>query len=59
MVNQLGVDLGAKTITETGSGHNIYLYNPKLVIDSIDGVVADVRERNLGGSPCTATVKTS
>jgi hypothetical protein len=43
MVNQLGANLGAKTITETNSGHNIYLYNPQLVIDSINEVVGDVR----------------
>jgi pimeloyl-ACP methyl ester carboxylesterase len=43
MVNQLGVNLGAKTITKTDSGHNIYLYNPQLVIDSIDEIVDDVR----------------
>jgi pimeloyl-ACP methyl ester carboxylesterase len=43
MVEQLGVDLGAKTITKTDSGHDIYLYNPKLVIDSIDEVVREVR----------------
>jgi hypothetical protein len=43
MVNQLGDNLGAKTITNTDSGHNIYLYNPELVIDSIDEIVADVR----------------
>jgi len=44
MVNRLGVNLGAKTITKTGSGHNIYLYNPKLVSDAIDEVVGDVRD---------------
>jgi pimeloyl-ACP methyl ester carboxylesterase len=43
MVNELGVNLGATTITETNSGHNIYLYNPQLVIDSIDEVIVDVR----------------
>ena len=43
MVNKLGANLGAKMITTTDSGHNIYLYNPKLVIDSIDEIVADVR----------------
>jgi pimeloyl-ACP methyl ester carboxylesterase len=43
MVNTLGDDLGAKTITKTDSGHNIYLYNPQLVIDSINEVVEDVR----------------
>jgi pimeloyl-ACP methyl ester carboxylesterase len=40
MVNKLGANLGAKTITGTNSGHNIYLYNPKLVIDSINEVLA-------------------
>lgn len=43
MVKQLGVNLGAKTITETNSGHNIYLYSPRLVVDEIDEVVAAVR----------------
>ena len=43
MVKQLGVNLGAKTITETNSGHNIYMYNPQLVIDSINEIVDDVR----------------
>jgi pimeloyl-ACP methyl ester carboxylesterase len=43
MVNKLGVNLGAKTITKTNSGHNIYLYNPTLVTDSIDEIVDDVR----------------
>jgi hypothetical protein len=44
MVNQLGENLGAETITQTNSGHNIYLYSPQLVIDSIDEVVAEVRD---------------
>jgi pimeloyl-ACP methyl ester carboxylesterase len=43
MVNRLGAQLGAKTITETNSGHNIYMYSPQLVIDAIDEVVAEVR----------------
>ena len=43
MVNQLGVDLDATTITATDSGHGIYLYNPALVTDSILEVIADVR----------------
>jgi pimeloyl-ACP methyl ester carboxylesterase len=43
MVKKLGHNLGAKTITKTDSGHNIYLYNPKLVIDSIAEIVTDVR----------------
>ena len=41
--NRLGADLGATTITETNSGHNIYMYNPELVIDSIEEVVDTVR----------------
>jgi pimeloyl-ACP methyl ester carboxylesterase len=43
MVIQLGENLGATTITETHSGHNIYMYNPQLVIDSIQQIVDDVR----------------
>lgn len=43
MVTRLGADLGAKTITETDSGHNIYMYNPALVIDSIREIVDVVR----------------
>jgi Predicted hydrolases or acyltransferases (alpha/beta hydrolase superfamily) len=44
MVTRLGADLGAQTITETNSGHNIYMYNPELVIDSIREVVDTVRD---------------
>jgi len=51
MVNKLGANLGAKTITKTNSGHNIYLYNPKLVIDSIDEIVDDVRAASTAGTP--------
>lgn len=43
MVHQLAAGLGSELITETRSGHNIYLYNPQLVVDAIDEVVADVR----------------
>jgi pimeloyl-ACP methyl ester carboxylesterase len=43
MVNTLGDNLGAKTITKTNSGHNIYMYNPQLVIDSINQIVDNVR----------------
>jgi pimeloyl-ACP methyl ester carboxylesterase len=43
MVTRLGADLGAKTISETNSGHNIYMYNPELVIDSIEEIVDTVR----------------
>ena len=43
MVNKLAVNLGAKTITTTNSGHLIYLYNPTLVTDSIHEIVDDVR----------------
>jgi pimeloyl-ACP methyl ester carboxylesterase len=44
MVTRLGADLGAKTITETNSGHNIYMYNPELVIESIREIVDTVRD---------------
>ena len=43
MVDELGVELGAKTVTKTDSGHNIYLYNPQLVIDSINDMIGEVR----------------
>ena len=43
MVTRLGADLGAKTITETNSGHNIYMYNSELVIESIREIVDTVR----------------
>jgi hypothetical protein len=35
----LAADLGAEHITETHSGHDIYLYNPALVVDAIRRVV--------------------
>lgn len=41
----LAAGLGARQITETDSGHNIYLYSPQLVIRAISEVVADVRAR--------------
>jgi hypothetical protein len=44
MVLRMADDLGAeKVITETNSGHNIYLYEPQLVTDSIREIVDDVR----------------
>jgi pimeloyl-ACP methyl ester carboxylesterase len=51
MVNKLGVNLGAKTITKTNSGHNIYLYNPTLVIDAIREVVDAVRNGKVRVAP--------
>jgi pimeloyl-ACP methyl ester carboxylesterase len=45
MVIKLGANLGAETITKTDSGHNIYLYNPTLVTDSIHEIVDDVHTR--------------
>lgn len=39
----LASDLDAVHITETNSGHDIYLYNPALVVDAIRTVVDDVR----------------
>ena len=42
----LAQDLAAKHITDTSSGHNIYLYSPRLVNDAIRDVIADVRDEN-------------
>ena len=39
----LATSLNAKFVTKTNSGHNIYAYSPKLVIDAIREVVDDVR----------------
>ena len=39
----LAGDLDAEHITETNSGHDIYLYRPALVVDAIRTVVDDVR----------------
>lgn len=35
--------LDAENITRTHSGHDIYLYNPALVVDAIRGIVDEVR----------------
>lgn len=40
----LASSLGAKLVTETNSGHNIYAYEPDLVIDAIREVVDAVRK---------------
>lgn len=42
-LDHLAKDLGAEHVTRTGSGHDIYLYNPTLVTDEIRDVVDDVR----------------
>lgn len=47
--DRLTTALGAERITETRSGHAIYLYSPTMVVDAIRGVVDDVR----GTSPST------
>jgi hypothetical protein len=39
----LAASLHATHVAETHSGHNIYLYEPQLVIDSIREVVEAVR----------------
>jgi len=39
----LAKDLGAEHVTDTGSGHDIYLYNPALVSGEIRDVVDHVR----------------
>lgn len=41
----LAQSLDAENITRTGSGHDIYLYNPALVVDAIEQVVDEVRGR--------------
>jgi pimeloyl-ACP methyl ester carboxylesterase len=40
----LAIALGAENITQTNSGHDIYLYNPALVVDAIHRVIDDARE---------------
>jgi hypothetical protein len=42
-LDRLAVALGAPNITDTNSGHDIYLYSPKLVVASIGEVVNDAR----------------
>jgi pimeloyl-ACP methyl ester carboxylesterase len=42
-IDLLADDLDAEHITETDSGHDIYLYRPALVVDAIRTVVDDVR----------------
>jgi pimeloyl-ACP methyl ester carboxylesterase len=39
----LAASLGAEHITQTASGHDIYLYNPALVVEQIRTVVDEVR----------------
>jgi len=39
----LAASLNAKHVTKTRSGHNIYLYDPELVVDAIRKVVNEVR----------------
>ena len=40
----LATGLAAKHVIDTNSGHNIYLYSPRLVNDAIREVIADVRD---------------
>ncbi len=42
----LATGLDAKHVTETNSGHNVYLYSPQLVNRAIREVVAAVRDGN-------------
>jgi pimeloyl-ACP methyl ester carboxylesterase len=42
-LDRSAVALGAPNITDTNSGHDIYLYSPKRVVDSIREVVNDAR----------------
>jgi pimeloyl-ACP methyl ester carboxylesterase len=41
--DRLAADLDAEHLTETDSGHDIYLYRPALVVDAIRTIVDDVR----------------
>jgi hypothetical protein len=41
--DRLAASLHAAHIAETHSGHNIYLYQPGLVVDAIRKVVDEVR----------------
>jgi pimeloyl-ACP methyl ester carboxylesterase len=41
---RLAAALGAEHITETNSGHDIYLYSPAMVVDAISEIVSDVRK---------------
>jgi hypothetical protein len=43
-LDRLAVALGAENITQTNSGHDIYLYNPALVVDAIQDVINDAGE---------------
>jgi hypothetical protein len=38
-LDRLATALGAENITQTDSGHDIYLYNPALVVDAVRGIV--------------------
>ena len=58
-LDRLATDLDAPHITETDSGHDIYLYSPALVVDAIRGIVGDVRagtdRDSVSGSSKTST----
>jgi hypothetical protein len=41
--DRIATELDAQHITNTRSGHHIYLYSPKLVVDAIHQIVDDVR----------------
>jgi pimeloyl-ACP methyl ester carboxylesterase len=41
----LAASLGARHITSTHSGHNVYLYQPQMVVDAIRETVDEVRSR--------------
>ena len=41
----LAASLGAKHIKSTHSGHNVYLYEPQMVVDAIRKTVDEVRSK--------------
>ena len=47
----LAESFGAKLITGTNSGHNIYAYSPEIVIDAIREVVDVVRDGKVKVEP--------
>lgn len=49
-LDRLATELDAEKVTATSSGHDIYLYNPSVVVDAIRLVVDDARGAGTGGA---------
>lgn len=52
----LAAALGARDVTSTNSGHNVYLYSPRLVVDAIREVVRTVRNTPITLTPVVQSV---